>query len=228
MNLAENDTIERDFGNEQEFPVADKERPTLGPTEGAQDVATLNRIVVPMPAFSDPNNPMANSGSVNLPLDKHPVTHSDDFAESLAQGGLEDHPVESTIGAEAIRPDGSVEPGQDPSEGFPKDRKKWTKAQWQQMAAYYELPTSGNLKTVKGRVEGHEKELAKLTDRNATDWVDDIKGAKDAQALSDIRANYERTGHDFSTVTDAFASREQEFAAEGGAGGPGTDNNPQP
>jgi hypothetical protein len=55
--------------------VHDKTHPTLGPTEEAQDVDRLARQIVPMPAFNDPNNPVAASGSVNLSLNDHPVQH---------------------------------------------------------------------------------------------------------------------------------------------------------
>jgi hypothetical protein len=73
-------------GNRQDMSVHDKEHPSLAATEEAQDVASLNRIVVGMPAYTDPHNPMTLSGSVNLPLDQHPVTHSEDYGEDVTPG----------------------------------------------------------------------------------------------------------------------------------------------
>jgi hypothetical protein len=73
-------------GNVQDMSVHDKEHPSLAATEEAQNVAGLNRIVVGMPAFTDPHNPMTQSGSVNLPLDQHPVTHSEDYGADVTPG----------------------------------------------------------------------------------------------------------------------------------------------
>jgi hypothetical protein len=76
---------EADFGNDQDMSVHDKMHPTLGPTEEAQDVASLERIVVPMPAYTDPNNPAAAAGTINLSLNDHPVTHSEDYGQEIHQ-----------------------------------------------------------------------------------------------------------------------------------------------
>src|SRR4051812_13723288 len=66
-------------GNQQDMLVQDVEHAALAATEEAQDVSRLNRIVVPMPAFTNPNNPATAGGSINLELDEHPVEHDPDF-----------------------------------------------------------------------------------------------------------------------------------------------------
>lgn len=143
----------RDFGNEQDMYVQDKEHPTLGPTEEAQDVASLERIVVPMPAFNDPNNPLAAAGTVNMALSDHPVEHSEDYAE--AERGCGTVEVQSPLSGQGA---GSGSGGDEFT--VPENRDDWTKADWQKQARAYEIATSGNLDTLKSRVEGFEAENA--------------------------------------------------------------------
>lgn len=145
--------MSRDFGNEQDMSVVDKQVPSLGPTEEAQDVAGLNRIVVGMPAFTDPHNPMTQSGSVNIPLDQHPVTHSEDYGASVAPGQhtFEEAHSPMAVGAATLLDDEGAK-----SLDLPEDREQWTKANWQAAAKHYGLATSGNVDTIRTRVEEHE------------------------------------------------------------------------
>jgi hypothetical protein len=119
-------------------------------------VAALNRIVVGMPAFTDPHNPMTQSGSINLPLDKHPVTHSEDFAQEVPQhktGAVTHSPM--AAGAATLEPI-DLTAGGDAAVDLPADREDWQKKHWQAQADAYGLPTSGNTDAVKDRVEEHE------------------------------------------------------------------------
>jgi hypothetical protein len=146
-------------GNRQDMSVHDKEHPSLAATEEAQDVASLNRIVVGMPAYTDPHNPMTLSGSVNLPLDQHPVTHSEDYGDDVAPGQFTFDPEGNggqspmAVGAKSLLSEADTD---DTPQFSSEDRAEWSKADWQKAARYYELPTSGNIDTIKNRVEEHE------------------------------------------------------------------------
>lgn len=151
--MAENDTEEatRDFGNEQDMPVADKPNPTLGPTEASQDMATLNQIIVPVGAYTDPNNPNAISASVNLTLDKSPVAHPEDYG----QNQLTDAEVE----ADSVQT-GMLSTEEGAGTAPEDDRDEWKKADWQAKAGEYGLATSGTIEEIQTRIEDHEAELA--------------------------------------------------------------------
>ena len=148
---------ERDFGNEQDMPVADKFNPTLGPTEASQDMASLNQIIVPVGAYTDPNNPAAQSASVNLTLDKSPVAHPEDYGQTqLTDAEVEADPA--TIGM--LTMEGEEGAGTQPED----DREEWKKADWQAKAGEYGLATSGTVEEIRQRVEEHEDELAVLAE----------------------------------------------------------------
>lgn len=153
---------ERDFGNEQSMSVHDKLHPALGPTEEAQDVATLQQQVVPMPAFNDPHNPIAAAGSVNLSLEDHPVTHSADYGRPVIESLGHDH-VEHTMSEGARDLKQFDLSGADNEQraavmfaDLPADRGDWQKKDWQSAARAYGLGTSGNIGAVQKRVEEHE------------------------------------------------------------------------
>lgn len=74
--------------SDTDISVHDKEVSALGATVEAQDRSTRARQIVPMPQFTDPNNPEANSGSVNMSLEangvsQHPVEHSPDYGAGI-------------------------------------------------------------------------------------------------------------------------------------------------
>ena len=136
---------------QQDMPVADKLHPTLGATEEEQDVSSLNRIIVPVGAYTDPSNPAAASASVNLTLDKSPVEHSEDYGQSdLEEAGVEADPVSGTMDATEMRSEGVA--------ARSEDREEWTKEDWQEQAREYDLPVSGNKDTIAARVEAYEDE----------------------------------------------------------------------
>lgn len=115
------------------------------------DMARINRIVVGMPAFTDPNNPMAQSGSVNLELGRHPVQHSEDYAQRDTEqvGQQTDGPRNGmSAGAESIQ--------QNPFAGFPDDRNDWTKEQWVSAANFYGVDAGGSKQDIRQRVEEAE------------------------------------------------------------------------
>lgn len=219
--------INRDFGGDDaEMSVHDKTHPTLGPTEGSQDVDTLPRHIVPMAAYNDPNNPIAVSGSVNLSLDDHPVTHDPDYGKQLHEVYGHDH-VEGTMteGAKALK-----EFDQSGDAAGDGDREGWSKADWQKAAKKYDLSTSGNIATLRERVEAHEEyaslspeeqeEMARQEEVDAAkslkagDWQSQIAEAKDADALAELQSLYKESGADFATVNRAFDERQSQFNDE--------------
>lgn len=220
--------INRDFGNDADMSVHDKEHPTLGPTEGSQDVESLPRHIVPMAAFNDPNNPVAVSGSVNLSLDDHPVTHDPDYGKELHEVYGHDH-VEHTMtdGARTLKQfDRSQDDEDGASWGTDTDRGEWLKADWQAQAKEYGLSTSGNLATLRERVEAHE-EYDGLSDEDklardaedaknlrAGDWQDQIAAANDVDSLAQLRQLYDASGADFATVGKAFDDRQAELTSD--------------
>lgn len=137
-------------GNVQDMSVHDKEHPSLAATEEAQNVAGLDRIVAGMPAYTDPHNPMTLSGSVNLPLDQHPVTHDPDYGKGVLPGthAFDGGHSPQAVGAATLTADSTL--------SLPADREEWTKANWQAQARSLNLPTSGNTDAIKARVEDHE------------------------------------------------------------------------
>lgn len=149
------------MADEQEgtvIPVADKANPALGATEEEQDMSNLNRIVVPVGAYTDPSNPSAISASVNLTLDKSPVEHSEDYGKSdLEDAGVEADDVSGTMDATELKEEGSGVSARS------EDREEWTKADWQDQAREYDLAVSGNLDTIQARVEAHEDEQEQAT-----------------------------------------------------------------
>lgn len=216
--------IDRDFGGDDaEMSVHEKTHPTLGPTEGSQDVDSLPRHIVPMGAYNDPNNPVAVSGSVNLALDDHPVTHDPDYGKQLHEVYGQDH-VEGTMteGAKTLAQFDQTGAGGDAGE----DRSEWLKADWQAAAKSHGLPTSGNVATLRERVEAHEAEAALTPEEreaqereeeveaaknlNAGDWQSQIAEASDAEALGKLRSLYDESGADFKTVAKAFDDRQAE------------------
>src|SRR5262245_27125079 len=133
--------------------VVDKTNPTLGATEEEQDMSQLNRIVVPVGAYTDPNNPAAESASVNLPLDKSPLEHDASYGVSdLEEAGVEADTVSGTMDASALAPEESA--------ATSEDRDDWTKAEWQNLADSYGLSTSGNKDEIIARVEEYEEAQA--------------------------------------------------------------------
>lgn len=198
---------ERDFGNEQEMAVADKRHPALGPTEGAQDVSSLNRIVVPPGAYTDPNNPMANSNSVNLTVDKTPTPVSDDYGVTqLEEAGVEPHPVQIMLDDGSKLSGGTA--GEPEPEQLPENRDEWSKANWQTQARTLGLAVSGNFDAVQSRVEEREAQIDAAKQMNAEDWKAQIEDADD---LADLRALYTASGAEYSTVESAFDARQAEL-----------------
>lgn len=149
-------------GNYQEMSVHDKEHAALGPTEEAQDVASLDRIVVPPGAFLDPNNPNTLNNTVNVSLNDAAVAVSEDYGESaLADVGLDEvkNPLSDELAkmaAEGGTADTKTASGRVAVADNPEDRDEWTKKHWVAQAQAYGLATSGNLDTVAKRVEDHE------------------------------------------------------------------------
>jgi hypothetical protein len=144
-----------DEDQEQEgtpISVLDKAHPALGATEEEQDVSQLNRIVVPVGAYTDPSNPAAASASINMTLDKSPVEHDASYGESdLEDAGVEADAVSGTI-------DGTETEGGGRAEARSEDRGDWLKADWQNQAAAYGLTTGGTVDELRDRVDEYESD----------------------------------------------------------------------
>lgn len=199
----ENDTTTQD-GNVQEMPVADKSHPTLAATEEAQDVANLNRIVVPVPAYLDPSNPIAQSGSINLALDKHPVTHDESYGqvETETFGADEVEGVIDTHAAE-LAPE---------EEEASENRDEWTKADWVARAKELGIPSGGNMDTVQTRVEEHEEAVESDKTLSDDDWVQLVQDANSDSELDEIEQRYRATDNDYPSVNAAIDQRRSELA----------------
>lgn len=220
----------RDFGNEQEMGVEEKQHPALGPTERSQDVDSLPRHIVPMGAYTDPNNPVAVSGSVNLSLDDHPVTHDPDYGKELHEVYGHDH-VENTM-SEGSRSLQQFDRSQaEAGAGVEGDREEWSKTDWQKLAKQYQLPTSGSKADLQERVEQYEErqsmsqedldaeERAERVEAaknlKAADWKDEIDAAESVEDLDDLQSLYQESGADFSSVDSAFEAKREALGTNG-------------
>jgi hypothetical protein len=169
--------------------------------------AAMNQEIAPVimgpPAYSSPDPKTA--GSRLVPLEEHPL--SADLSEDYGA-------VEKELGHDdGFRTSQGAGTEADFSE-FPEDRKEWSKTHWQRAAKQYDLPSSGNTKTLKKRVEDYEAERDADTEMKAADWNDEIDKAKDADALALIEERYTTSGADFSTVQDALDKKKSEFAGD--------------
>lgn len=184
-------------------------------------MSALNRVVVPMPSFTNPNNPATSSGSVNLELDEHPVTHAEDYGSAVEPGAhsvlspMDVHSKEMTDAAKLAGDPGRREAAKRAKNTatveFPENREDWQKKHWQAKAREMGLSVSGNIDAVKDRVEEQEAVEEEYRAYNAQDWKDDIEKTETAEDLAELRTAYDRSGADFSTVVDAFTAREAEF-----------------
>lgn len=219
-------------GNVQDIAVADKEHPSLGATKEAQDVSQLAKIIVPPASFTNPNDPMAAAGSINLSLDEHPMEISEDYGQETAnspQGadsvkGVQDANSASMSDAlnepdpNAVTAGGAGTPGAREKAAatlaheYPADVADWKKGDWQAKAREYGLAVSGNLDAVKDRVEEYEKGVEEAKQWNATQWKTAVDDAETADDVAELRALYARSGSDFSTVVEALDAKDTELA----------------
>jgi hypothetical protein len=191
-------------GNRQEMSVLDKDNASLAATEEGQDMSRLERVVVPMPQFVNPNDPNTNAGSINMSLDAHPVEHAEEYGHPYS--GVTDSPMSGDaefVDEEEVEPDASDKP-----------RDEWTKADYKEALAKVSLPVSGNLEDVKGRYEEFEAQEAEYKDYHAREWIMDVDDAETADDLAELKAVYVRSGAEFKTVDEAFSERESEFSKQ--------------
>lgn len=209
----------KEDGNRQDMAVEDKEHPSLAATVEAQDVSTLNPIIVPMPSFTDPNNPAAAGGSINLDLDEHPVAHSDDYGAAygprdVALSIADTHSRDMADAADEPGDPGRREKAARKAGGvteFPESRDNWSKKHWQARAQELELPTSGNTDAVKSRVkeeEGYQEEVKGWT---AGQWNDALAEVETQEDLDELKYRYDGSGAEFSTVASAFEDKQTEL-----------------
>lgn len=199
-------------GNVQDISVHDKNVAALAATEEAQDMSTLPPVLVPMPSFTDPHLPEAAAGSINLDLDDHPVEHSADYGGEFEERDKVNTPAdESVTNADDGHPGRREQAAKTPQVELPENREEWTKAHYQAALRQAGLPVSGNLEAVTERYEEYEAVQEEYKAYNATDWKNDIEAAETADDLSELRAAYDRSGADFSTVTDAFEKKQADL-----------------
>jgi hypothetical protein len=184
--------------------VHDKDHPSLAATKEAQDVASLDRIIVPPGAYTDPSNPAAAAGSVNMSVYTHPADLPEDYGESVEPGEVD---VRSVIDEGAADQAQAVVTGMgagDKAADRPEDRDEWTKADWVAQASDYGLAKSGNMDTVKERVEDYEGSVEEAKDYTAGEWQQQIEDTDNPSELADLRDLYTASGASFSTVDSAF------------------------
>lgn len=162
--------------------------------------------IIPMPTFTDPKLPEAAGGSINFgvagdfpPFEDHPVEHSDDYGVGL----------DLTKGSQKESSSTKSDTGGDGE--APADRADWTNAHYKEALAAVGLSTSGNRNDLSTRLEEYETVEAEYKAMNATEWKDEIDGAENAEDLETLRAAYERSGADFSTVTEALDAKAAEL-----------------
>lgn len=214
--------------NVQDISVHDKDVAALPATVEGQDMSTLNRVVVPVGSFTDPHNPNAAAGSINLDLDTHPFEHSADYGqierdEGRAEVlGTMDSGVTAKTGKETKlgSGDGPGHPGANerraatPQVDLPEDREEWTKAHYQAALRQAGLPVSGNMEALTSRYDEFEAQEEQYKDYNAGDWQNDIEDAETPDDLAELRVAYDRSGADFKTVADAFEKKSAELSDE--------------
>ena len=193
------------------IPVGDKDHPSLAATKEAQDVASLDRIIVPPGAYTDPSNPAAAAGSLNMSVYTHPVDIPEDYGESVEPGDVD---VRSTIDLHAEEQVPSDGTDDESAANLPEDRDEWKKADWVTQAAAYGLPVSGNMDTVKDRVEEYEDQLEEAKGYSASDWQSQIEDEDDEDSLTALRKLYDASGASFATVEQAFDDKQAALSGE--------------
>ena len=140
-----------------EIKAEDKMHPTLAATEEAQaSVGTLATVIVPIGQFLCPTLPTANSGSVNLSMRQHPVSHSDDYGSRTKR----------KVHSREISPAKNVSASTAPEIDEPTDRSEWKKTEWVSLAQSYGLSGSGNMDTVIERIQSYEAQRDLINESN--------------------------------------------------------------
>jgi hypothetical protein len=215
----------------QEVSPHDAEHPSVaGSAPMNEDVAELNEIIVPVGAYVDPHNPQSMSASVNLSLDKSPVTHSPDFGSQAQPDEFDKHMDAGVDDSPGFA--GSTTPVGGPGDGGTREartglpegsREEWQKSDWRQAAEHYGLAVSGNMDTLKERVEDYEGAVEEAKAMTAGDWKDQVDWCESANDLDDLEVLYKASGADFSTVESAFEGKAQRIL-EGGGKSSGTED----
>lgn len=200
--------------NFQDMSVHDKNVAALGPTEEAQDMSTLNRVVVPVGMFTDPNLPEASSASVNLAVDTSPFPHSEDYGAAVEPGEHVVTGTEDLHAPEAGHPGRREAAARRGTTDLPENRDEWQKKHWQARAQELGLSTSGNFDAVQNRVEEAEAIDEEYAAYKADDWKNDIEASQNEDDLAELRDAYVRSGADYSTVADAFDKRQADLTNE--------------
>lgn len=138
-----------------------------GLAEGDSMPAMLATVVAP-PAYTDPSNPAAASGSVNLNVEVHPLDIAEDYGASetqVAEGG-----VDSQSAVLYLDPDNAPE-----NASSPEDREK-KESDWT-VATLKEALERGNVKP-----DGNKADLFKQVQKM---YRDEDKAAAEAEAATE-------------------------------------------
>ena len=172
----------------------------------------LNPVVVSPPGYASPN---ADTMAGRLvPVEESPLSAdiAEDYGASV-RGMNAEFPMgepdsyESTLTPEeGLRAQSSKR-----AADLPENRDEWTKQNWQDQARAFGLNVGGTKDDLRERVEAYEGELEADKDMKATDWVEEIENAENADELASIRQRYGAAEAEFSTVDSAFEKKQAEF-----------------
>lgn len=163
----------------------------------------LKPQVIGPPAYASPD-PRTNEGRL-VAIEEHPL--SAELAEDYGRQVAEERDTDTVSSPMEPSTGGGAQPGGE----LPENREEYTKANWQTLASNYGLSTSGNKDEVKARVEAYEGELDHDREMTASEWIDEVNGAASTEDLQAIRARYDMSGSEYSTVEDAFTAKQAEF-----------------
>jgi len=93
-----------------------------------------------------------------------------------------------------------------------KDESEWTNNDYKAALADVGLPVSGNKDDLTARWEEYKAQEAEYAEYQADDWKTDIEDVETADDLASLRAAYDRSGADYSTVVTAFDERQAELS----------------
>lgn len=168
-----------------------------------QDMAEyVEPVVIGPPPYASPDASTNNNRLVAVDL--HP--NSPDIAEDY---GLD---VMHSEGASAESP---LTSGEQPTFSS-SDRDEWTQDDWKKAAEHYDLPKSGSKAALRERVEAREAQIEEDQSMTAEDWKDEIDSAEYADDLTELKTRYQQSGASYSTVEDAFSSKEADLAGDNG------------
>lgn len=175
----------------------------------------LKPVVVGPPGYASPD-PRTMSGRL-VAVEEHPLSADidPDYGAAVRASIKDDASpvVETDAYQSTMTPeDGLKAQAQKEAEELPENRDEWTKKHYQVQARALGLETSGSKAALKERVDEYEAAVEEAKEMKADEWISEIESAESADDLATLRDLYGRSGADFKTVDDAFASKQDEFS----------------